>query len=123
MTFGAGKGRLFAGTCPSRDFVEEAEGGRGGGRGDCERGTTVLVGVGKTEEMGVRDFIREDEVGMVRRSAAGFEDGVEGRVGGTLYSRPWIRLAELACTLAREEAVGALYPAWTALEPNPEPDA
>jgi len=88
MTFGAGKGRLFVCVCPSRDFMEEADGGRGGGRGDCERGATALVGAGKTEEMGVRDFKRDDDVGMVRRRAAGLEDGVDGRVGGTLYSRP-----------------------------------
>jgi hypothetical protein len=39
---------------------------------------------GKTEEMGARNFKREDDVGIVNRSATGFDDGVVGRVGGTL---------------------------------------
>lgn len=44
---------------------------------------------------------------MVRRSAAGFEEGVLGRVGGTLKS--CIRLVELLCDLALEAAVGSSY--------------
>lgn len=39
---------------------------------------------GKTPEMGGRDLRRDDEVGSVKRSAVGFAEGVEGRVGGTL---------------------------------------
>ena len=65
-------------------------------------------------------------VGMVRRSAAGLEDGVEGRVGGTLNSSPCIRLVEFLCDLARDAAVGASYR--ESLDPpaegvDPEPDA
>ena len=41
-------------------------------------------GAGNTDDMGVRDFRRVDEVGIVRRRAAGLADGVVGRVGGTL---------------------------------------
>ena len=78
-------GRLLVWVWPSRDFIEVAEGGRGGGSGDCDR---VTEGEGKTEVIGVRDFMRDEDVGMVRRRAAGFDDGVEGRVGGTLYSSP-----------------------------------
>ena len=39
---------------------------------------------GNTEDMEARVLSREDEVGMVRRRATGLEEGVEGRVGGTL---------------------------------------
>lgn len=65
-----------------------------------------MVGPGKTEDRAGRDFIRI-EVGIVKRSAAGFEEGVDGLVGGTIKSRPWIRLVELVCDFAREAAVGA----------------
>ena len=48
-------------------------------------------------------------VGRVRRIAAGFDEGVEGRVGGTTRSAECSRLVEFVCALAREDAVGALY--------------
>ena len=57
-------------------------------------------------DIGVRDFIRDDDVGIVRRSAAGLDDGVEGRVGGTWYSKPWSRLVVAVCTFALDDAVG-----------------
>jgi hypothetical protein len=63
---------------------------------DCE---------GNTEESEGRDFIRID-AGIVRRNATGLEEGVEGRVGGTMCSSPCIRLVELVCDFAREAAVG-----------------
>lgn len=44
---------------------------------------------------------------MVRRSAAGLDEGVLGLVGGTLKS--CIRLVELLCDLALEAAVGSSY--------------
>ena len=44
---------------------------------------------------------------MVRRSAEGLDEGVLGRVGGTLKS--CIRLVELLCDLALEAAVGSSY--------------
>jgi hypothetical protein len=58
------------------------DGGRGG-IGEVARGVADEEG-GKTDEIAGRAFKREDDVGMVSRSATGFEDGVEGRVGGTL---------------------------------------
>ena len=59
-------------------------------------------------EMGARDFIRDEDVGIVSLSAAGLDDGVEGLVGGTLYSKPYIRLVvELVCAaFALDDAVG-----------------
>ena len=39
---------------------------------------------GKTLEIGVRNFMRDDDVGIVSLNAAGLEEGVEGRVGGTV---------------------------------------
>ena len=60
--------------------------------------------------MGVRLFRREEDAGMVSRSAAGLAGGVVGRVGGTQKSKVWRRLVELPCVFAREEAVGAMYP-------------
>ena len=84
-------------------LFEEPEGA--GGKGDC-----VEVGVGgNTADIGVRAFIRDDAVGMVNLRAAGLEEGVVGREGGMPKSRPCIRLVELACALAREDAVAALY--------------
>lgn len=59
-----------------------------------------------TDESAGRDFIDRIDVGIVRRSATGFEEGVDGRVGGTMYSRPCIRLVEFACDFARDAAVG-----------------
>ena len=58
---------------------DEGLGGIGAVMGDPE-----MTGL-KTEDRDGRDFKR-DCVGMVNRSAAGFDDGVEGRVGGTLIS-------------------------------------
>lgn len=113
-TFGA-FGRLALCVCFDRadvtDAAEEAaeggrEGGRGGGRGDVERARGADTGPGNTLEIGVRDFIRDDDVGIVSRSAAGLDDGVEGRVGGTLYSRPWKRPVVAVCTFALDDAVG-----------------
>lgn len=72
---------------------EVVEGGRGG-TGEVERcgiwGCAIArvlagEGPGKTEDRAGRDFIRID-VGIVRRNAAGFDDGVDGRVGGTINS-------------------------------------
>ena len=93
-------------------MTDVAEGGRGGGNGDVDRGGIGAAGaagdVGKTLEMGARDFIRDDDVAIVSLRAAGFDDGVEGLVGGTIYSRPYIRLVvELVCAaLALDDAVG-----------------
>ena len=74
---------------------DKFEGGRGG-RGDTARGTgdsrLGIAGVAKTCERAGRDLSR-DCVGIVNRRAAVFEDGVDGRVGGTLKS--CIRLVEL----------------------------
>lgn len=117
-TFGAlviGKLELW----PCRDFtdlIDVAEGGRGG-NGDVERaddggransGTAGGAEVGKTLEIGARDFIRDDDVGIVSLRAAGFAEGVDGRVGGTVNSKPCIRLVvELVCAVfALDDAVG-----------------
>ena len=57
------------------------------GRGEVERfneGGAAVSGEAKTPDIGGRAFNRDDEVGIVRRRAAGLEEGVEGRVGGTL---------------------------------------
>ena len=58
------------------------------GRGDAERGIAGPLGVvadcGKTAEIGALALGLEDDVGKVRRRATGLEDGVVGRVGGTL---------------------------------------
>lgn len=61
----------------------------------------------KMAEMGGRDLRREDAVGIVRRSAAGFADGVLGRVGGTWYSGAYSLEDDwkLAAIFARDEAV------------------
>lgn len=70
----------------------------------------------KTAERAGRDFDRE-AVGMVRRRAAGLEEGVDGRVGGTLNSR-------YLNVFARDAAVGSSYPALDVpAEAEPEPDA
>lgn len=73
-------------------------------------GPTALTGdgEGKMEESEGRDFIRID-VGIVKRSATGLDEGVDGRVGGTIYSSPCIRLVELVCDFARDAAVGISY--------------
>ena len=44
--------------------------------------------------------------------AAGLVEGVDGRVGGMTKSEECRRLVEFVCALAREDAVGALYPRW-----------
>ena len=65
-------------------------------------------------------------VGIVSRSADGLDDGVDGRVGGTLNSAPLTRVVvECLCVFAREAAVGSSYRAFTELllETEPEPDA
>jgi hypothetical protein len=66
---------------PGRECKLSDDGGRGS-VGEVARG--VAEEGGKTAEIGARAFKREDDVGMVNRSAAGFEDGVLGRVGGTI---------------------------------------
>lgn len=82
---------------------EREEGGRGiSGEFDLDGGRLE-----KTADTGGRDFSRDEEVGMVRRRAAGLEEGVEGRVGGTRCSKPWARL--VVCDFAREEAVVVSY--------------
>lgn len=63
---------------------------------------------GNTEDREGLDFTR-NEVGIVRRKAAEFDEGVDGRVGGTIKSSVCIRLVELVCDLARDAAVGASY--------------
>jgi hypothetical protein len=112
-TFGADGGGCGA-QSPWRDFerTDSDEGGREGkgGRGDVAReieGTAAPEGEGEgnTDESAGRDFIRID-VGIVRRSATGLVEGVDGRVGGTMYSIPCIRLVEFVCDFARDAAVG-----------------
>ena len=67
---------------PDRERKLSEDGGRGG-MGDVARGVADDEG-GKTDEIGARAFRRKVDVGIVNRSAAGFEDGVDGRAGGTL---------------------------------------
>lgn len=102
------------------------EGGRGN-NGDVARsvgdGALSDGGAPNTAERAGRDLSR-DWVGMVRRSAAGFDDGVEGRVGGTLKSI--ILLVEFLWVLARDAAVGSSYREAfdpPTVEADPEPDA
>jgi len=83
---GATEGIWVRGT-PFRS--EAVDGGRGG-NGEvarCTGGwlTEVAEGPGNTEAREGLDFTRI-EVGMVRRNAAGLEEGVDGRVGGTVKS-------------------------------------
>jgi len=77
-TFGATE--VLEPPVPDRECKLSDDGGRGG-IGEVARGVAAVDG-GKTDEIGGRAF-RRDEVGIVRRSAAGLEDGVDGRVGGT----------------------------------------
>ena len=67
---------------PGRECKLSDDGGRGS-VGELARGVAEEEG-GKTAEIGARAFKREDDVGIVNRNATGFEDGVVGRVGGTL---------------------------------------
>jgi hypothetical protein len=68
---------------PERERKLSEDGGRGR-TGEIARGVAEDGGGGKTDEIEGRDLRRADDVGMVNRSAAGLEDGVEGRVGGIL---------------------------------------
>lgn len=98
-------------------WSEREEGGRGiRGEFDLDGGR-----LGKTADTGGRAFNREEEVGIVRRRATGLEEGVEGRVGGTRYSKPWARLVD--CDLAREDAVVASYRLRGGARFDPEPEA
>ena len=107
---GGGAGGL--GCCNERE-----EGGRGiSGEFDLDGGR-----LGKTADTGGRALRRDEEVGMVRRRAAGLEEGVEGRVGGTRYSKPWARL--VVCDFAREDAVVASYRLWGGAPFDPEQEA
>ena len=63
------------------------------------------MGGGKIPDIDGLDFKRDIEVGIVSLRAVGFEEGVEGLDGGR--STPCIRLVELVCILAREDAVAA----------------
>ena len=58
---------------------------RCGGWGCAVARVLEREGPGNTEDKEGLDFIRI-EVGIVRRSAAGLDEGVDGRVGGTTYS-------------------------------------
>ena len=130
-------GRLELGACLDRtDACDEAaeggrDGGRAGGSGDVERVRGAVAGPGATDGkplgIGARVFMRDDDVGIVSLRAAGLEDGVEGLVGGTMYSRPYRRLVVAVCAFALDDAVGVSYRATGALpdaaEPDPEPDA
>jgi hypothetical protein len=73
---------VFEPPVPDRERRLSDDGGRGR-LGEVARGVAEEEG-GKTVDIGGRAFRREDDVGMVSRSATGFADGVEGRVGGTL---------------------------------------
>lgn len=85
--------------------MDALDDGLGGGRGEIERVGSSGGGPNTCESAG-RD-LSFDCVGMVRRRAAVFDEGVEGRVGGTLKS--WIRLLEPFCDFAFEAAVGSSY--------------
>lgn len=70
----------------------DADGGRGEGArrliGDGAVVVKVTVldeewEVGNMPNSAGRALVLDDEVGNVRRNAAGLEDGVDGRVGGT----------------------------------------
>jgi hypothetical protein len=105
----------------ARGGLDEDEDGGRRGRGDAVRKVdddAVPAEVpANTEDKAGLDFIR---VGIVRRRAAALAEGVEGRVGGTLYSK---RETEFLWDLARDAAVGSSYravfdPPATALEPD-----
>lgn len=67
-------------------LVDRLDGGRGSGEEvlrNVGEGTAGDAGAPHTDERA--GLVREDEeIGMVNRRAAGFEEGVEGLVGGTL---------------------------------------
>lgn len=73
----------------------------------------------------VRVFIREEDVGMASRKAAGLDDGVDGRVGGILQSNPCSLPVVLIWIFARNDAVAAPYRAiWlgpASAETGPQP--
>ena len=71
----------------------------------CKEVDGVGEAPGKTAERAGLDLMRAMDVGIVNRKAAGFDDGVDGRVGGTCISIPCILLVEFVCVRAREEAV------------------
>lgn len=80
--------------CRDRDRSDRDEGGLDGargGRGDDARAADPPAllgeGAGKTADSAGLNLVRID-VGIVRRNATGLEDGVEGRVGGTMLSKP-----------------------------------
>lgn len=81
-TFGADVDALEL-PVPERERKLSEDGGRGI-TGEIARGVAEDGGGGKTDEIEGRDLRRADDVGIVNRSAAGLEDGVEGRVGGIL---------------------------------------
>jgi hypothetical protein len=87
-----------------RALVDALEGGRGG-KGETERDVFEVADTDEnTDEMVGRD-LRRDEAGIVRRKAAGLEEGVLGRVGGTMNSKRLVN--EFLCDLARDAVVGA----------------
>lgn len=91
-----------------KDVEDGGRDGTGTGTGD-DRPFPVFDEPGKTDVIGVLALRREDDVGIVRRNAAGFDDGVDGRAGGTTYSDERMRPVELLCVLAREAAVAPSY--------------
>lgn len=98
-------------------WSEREEGGRGiRGEFDLDGGR-----FGKTADTGGRAFSRDEEVGKVRRRAAGLEEGVEGLVGGTRWSKPWERL--VVCDFARDDAVADSYRLRGGAAFDPEPEA
>jgi hypothetical protein len=99
-SFGGGGGATLGGET-LRDLVALKDERR---TGEFERG--ALVDEAKTEDNAGRDFCREIISGMVRRKAMGLDEGVDGRVGGTMTSLRDNRLSEPVCDLAREAAVG-----------------
>jgi urocanate hydratase len=87
-----------------RALTDALEGGRGG-KGEVERHAFEVADTGENTEERVGRVLRRDTAGMVRRKAAGLEEGVLGRVGGTMNSK---RLDnEFLCDLARDAVVGA----------------
>jgi hypothetical protein len=76
-------------------WVDWGEGGRGT-NGEFDLDGVRLV---KTADTGGRTFDRDEEVGMVKRRAAGLEEGPESRAGGTRFlnhGRGWLFAISLA---------------------------